>query len=109
MNPFYQQNIILQWVLSFIMFSLMMGLMILWILLMKMSFLGFFSLFIVLPISQFLASPLYTLMGLYKYLSPMLLVANASDQKYDMHNGTTFDYFLVMRNLKPGASWKKPC
>lgn len=107
MNPFYQQNIILQWVLSFIMFSLMMGLMILWILLMKMSFLGFFSLFIVIPISQFLASPLYTLMGLYKYLSPMLLVVNASNQKYDIHNGTSFDYLYIMRKVKPGAEWKK--
>ncbi len=107
MNKFYQQNIIIQWVLAFIMFAMMMALMIVWVLLMKLSFWAVFSLFIVVLISQFLVSPLYTLMGLYKYLSPMLLVVNASDKKYDIHNGTSFDYFFLMRKTKIGAQWKK--
>lgn len=107
MNSFYQQNIIIQWIVAFFMFSIMVALMILWILLVRISFIGVFMVFILIPISQFLVSPLYTLMGLYKYLSPMLLVVNASDQKYDMHNGTTFDYLFVMRKIKPGALWKK--
>ena len=107
MNSFYNQSIIIQWILAFFMFSLMVALMILWILLVKTSYLLFFSVFIFIPISQFLVSPLYTLMGLYKYLSPILLAVNASDKKYDMHNGTTFDYLFVMRSIKPGALWKK--
>lgn len=107
MNNFYKQNIVLQWIVASLMFLLMIGFMILWFLLVEASFIYVISIFIIIPISQLLVSPLYTLMDLYKYLSPMLLVVNASDKKYDLHNGTTFDYLYTMRNVKPGAQWKK--
>jgi hypothetical protein len=107
MNSFYNQNVVIQWLVAIVLFVMMLGLMILWIFIVKWNVLWGLSIFIVIPISQFLVSPFYTLTGLYKYLNPMLLVVNASDKKYDIHNGTSFDYLFSMRKIKPGIPWKK--
>jgi hypothetical protein len=39
---------------------------------------------------------------MYKYVSPMLLVNNPSNVKYDLHMGTSFDYLFVLRKSRPG-------
>lgn len=107
MNSFYSQNSIIQWLIAFVLFIMALGLMSAWIILFDKSFYSVLSIFIFIPLTQFLATPLFTLLGLYKYLSPMLLVVNANEKKYDIHNGTSFDYLMIMRKIKPGREWQK--
>jgi len=107
MNSFYRQNLFLQWLMALLFFFIGLALMIVWIILSNKSFAIGLSLFIFIPLTQFLATPFFTLAGFYKYLSPLLLVVNGSEKKYDIHNGTSFDYLFVMRGIKPGREWQK--
>ena len=67
-----------------------------------------YILILIVPSSiQFFGAPIAKLSGLHKYLSPMLLVKSASDKKYEIHNGTTFDYLMVMNNVKSGPEFSK--
>ncbi len=67
-----------------------------------------YILILIVPSSiQFFGAPIAKLSGLHKYLSPMLLVNSANDKKYEIHNGTTFDYLMVMNNVKSGPEFSK--
>lgn len=58
------------------------------------------------PLAQFAFTPFFTLIGSYKYYSPMLLGYMANDKQIDLHSGTSFDYLFVMRNLKAGMGFR---
>ena len=107
MNKFYNQNIILQWAIALLMlivpFVILASLM-----KFHQDYTIAYILILIVPSSiQFFGAPIAKLSGLHKYLSPMLLVISASDKKYEIHNGTTFDYLMVMYNVKSGPEFSK--
>ena len=55
---------------------------------------------------QFFAAPMAKLAGIHTYLSPMLFVNNATNKKYEIHNGTPFDYLLVMSKTRMGIGFR---
>ena len=67
----------------------------------------FYLLFIVyVPIGQFTFTPLFRLLGIYTYYSPMLLGYMANDKQIDLHSGGSFDYLFVMRKFSPGLEMR---
>ncbi len=71
------------------------------------SYWWFLSLPLLVPFFQFSIAPIARLTGLYLYLSPMLLVYSPSPTRYDLHNGTAFDYWFVMRGQAGGLTFQR--
>jgi len=78
-----------------------------WVILINKFLLGILLIFVMVPITQFLITPLFTLLKFYTYYSPMLVVFGANKRVLNIHNGTSFDYLFEMRNVKPGVQWER--
>ena len=78
-----------------------------WVRLVDGSFVWALGIFVVVPLLQFLLTPLFTALGWYTYYSPMVVSFGRSERVIDLHNGTSFDYLLEMRGVTPGAAWKR--
>ena len=107
MNKFYQIHPAIQWLVALVLFLAGITIMVFWINLSNDSPASHLLIFVFVPIWQFLFTPFFKLIGLYRYLSPMVLVFSPTNKKYDLHNGTSFDYLFSMQGIKPGIEWRK--
>jgi hypothetical protein len=55
------------------------------------------AVFLLVPLESLLVTPLYFLVGRFRYLSPMLLATRRAGGGLDLHVGTLFDYVLRLR------------
>jgi hypothetical protein len=106
MNDFYKLPKALQWVLA--LFLLIAGFFPA-LALIELGYeypIAYLLFFVYIPIGQFSLTPFFTLLGVYKYYSPMLLGYTPSDSQIDLHSGGSFDYLFVMRKYKSGIEMR---
>lgn len=106
MNNFYKQPKLFQWVEAILL--LVIGFLPALVIIEKGNAQPlFYLLFLIyVPIGQFAFTPLFSLTGVYKYYSPMLLGYMANDNQIDLHSGASFDYLFVMKKYKAGIEMR---
>lgn len=106
MNDFYKLPKVLQWALALL---LLVSGFFPALAIIELGYshpLGYVLFFFYIPIGQFSFTPFFTLLGVYKYYSPMLLGYTPSESQIDLHSGGSFDYLFVMRNYSPGIEMR---
>lgn len=105
-NRFFDLHITVQWTLALLMLLMLFSIFMLWLKLLA-DHLVVLPLIILVPtLVQFFAAPMAKLVGIHTYLSPMLFINNATNKKYEIHNGTPFDYLLVMSKTRMGIGFR---
>ncbi len=107
MKRFNKLSIFNQWLIAISFALVLILILLLWIRLVNESKLWMLFIFVMVPIIQFLITPIFTLLGLYTYYSPMVVSFGSNKRLIDLHNGSSFDYLLEMSGTKPGIIWKK--
>jgi hypothetical protein len=106
MNDFYKLPKILQWLLALL---LLVSGFFPALALIELGYahpIAYLLVIFYVPIGQFSFTPFFTLLGVYKYYSPMLLGYTPSDSQIDLHSGGSFDYLFVMRKYKSGIEMR---
>jgi len=108
MNNFYKKNKFLQWLIAIFMLGILMSLIFFgfqWT--SEKTFWRVLSIPFWLPFGIFFTAPFLTLIGIIKYKSPMLCLLRDQRGILNIHSGTTFDYLMVMKNVKWGHPFQK--
>jgi len=106
MKRFNSLNKIVQWVISILFGIILIFILSVWIKAVSESKIWILLIIIIVPVIQFLITPLFTLIKFYHYYSPMVVSFGNNKRVIDLHNGTSFDYLLEMSRIKAGIKWK---
>ena len=106
MKRFNKLNNVFKWIISIAFGAILLIILFVWIKTVSEAKIWMLLIFIMVPIIQFLITPLFTLLNFYTYYSPMVVSFGNNKKFIDLHNGTSFDYLLEMSKIKPGIRWK---
>ena len=106
MKKFDQFSGLFQWSISILLGLIMVVGLFFWTELMRTSKIWMLLIFVVAPIVQFLITPLFSVLRVYNYHSPMVVSVGNNRRMISLHNGTSFDYLMEMSGIQPGIQWR---
>ncbi len=107
MKRFKRLPILFQWLISILFLGVLIIIMSWWIEQVSENKIWVLLIFIMVPLIQFLITPLFTVLNWYTYYAPMVVTFGNNKRVIDLHNGTSFDYLFEMSKVKRGMQWKK--